>query len=454
MKFVKLSFKRWFDIILLSIVAAFVCLLSSTYFDMAGAKLATLINFFRWPSHLILLGGIVSVFWFINIKVGGIRLHDLWSINTLCYPPTWVAMIVGSVFYSWGRHYANTSTHLEVPFDWSAFVVMSTAVLAGITFAGICYLILRDSREPEIKTNHEQLSSGIKKDFDALIESPAGFVEWLHRETPVERPDDDYFDLKVYARRIVGILRTSPLKTIAIVGPYGCGKSSILNMVDFYLLEKEPNKLACKKRKQYVSTCRIITCRVSGWGFHEHKIAEHILVSAVTRLAEEIDCTSLANLPSHYRSAISSSGSTWGKMFSILFDRSSDAMDVLYQIDSVLGAIDKRLVVFIEDLEINLSDDLFWSDTISLLDRLKDLDQVSFVLAIGTTRKAFYSDTLLRVAEHIETVPPLTFRQSLVLIEKFREHVFSSLRIGYLAAQARDKMNERIGLYSAAPRTK
>ena len=168
-------------------------------------------------------------------------------------------MLVGSVFYFWGRHYSYNPIYPEIPLEWSSLAVTSMTILVGIAFAGVCDLILRDDKEPEVKRNLKTLSVETKKDFNSLMENSAGLVEWLHRETPVERPDYDYFDLKVYARRIVGILRKSPLKTIAIVGPYGCGKSSILNMIDFYLLEKESDKLAHSSKEEGVQLRKILT---------------------------------------------------------------------------------------------------------------------------------------------------------------------------------------------------
>ena len=137
-------------------------------------------------------------------------------------------------------------------------------------------------------------------------------------------------------------------------------------------------------------------------------------------------------------------------MISGLFDRSTDAAELLRKMDHVLCAIDKRLVVFIEDLDRNLDDASFWSEAISLLDRLKDLNRVSFVLAIGTTKNAVHSDVLLRVAEHIEVIPPLARRQLYQLTGRFRDMCFQAFKSDH-ACQSKNDLDARIGLYSAAP---
>lgn len=452
MKSIEPSFKRWFDVIILSAIAVSICLLFSPSLQSAGVTLTNLLNRFRWPAHLVFLSGVISLLWLIIIKLGGVRLSDLRSSNTLRYPPIWIPMLIGSISYVWVRRYVYASSSNEVSLEWLSFAVTSIAILAGIVFTGVCYRVLAHEEKSTIKTRKITSLASMGNDFDALVQDPKKLIEWFKKETPVEDPNEDYFDLSIYARRVAGILRESPLKTIAIAGPYGCGKSSILKMIDFYLFEADqPDGLAQSPENghSYVNPKKIISCSVSGWGFHEHKIAEYILLSAVKKLSEHVDCVGLADLPSHYQAAISSPVSMWAKAIASLLKKSADPMDVLRQMDYVLSSIGKRLVVYIEDLDRNFNDESFWNEAISLLDRLKDLDHVSFILAIGTPKEAVHANILIRIAEHIEIVPPLSWHQLNTLILNFRKLCLQAFE-GDITCQSKEDADKRFRVYSTS----
>jgi hypothetical protein len=450
MKSVKPLWMRWFDVIVLSILAVSICLVLGRLFDIAGISVSNVMNGFCSPAHFVFLSGAMSLLWFVVIKLGGARLSDLRSLNTLRHPPIWIPMLIGSICYLWSRNYIYAPPINPVSFEWRSFVVTAVVTLAGIVFAGIYYLVMVHEQKVRKEPGKETAVTGLGNSLDALAENPANFIEWLAKETPVAYPNEDYFDLKIYAWRVAGVLRESPLKTMTIAGPYGCGKSSILRMIDFYLFHGERSdglaRSCFENGKSYVDPKSIITCSVSGWGFQEHKLAEYILSSAVKELSHHVDCVGLADLPSHYRTAISGSGSMWAKMLASCLKRLPNPMDVLRQMDSVLSSIDKRLVVYIEDLDRNFDDESFWREASSLLDRLKDLDHVSFILAIGTPKNEVHADTLLRIAEHIEIVPPLAWHQLNTLIGSFRELCLRAFEED-IRCQSKEEADERFGLY-------
>jgi len=82
---------------------------------------------------------------------------------------------------------------------------------------------------------------------------PEGLIKWLQKEKPIDGTDDDIFDSIVVARRIARTLTEKPFKTISLIGPYGSGKTSILNLAQKEL-EKQKSKL-------------IIS--ISAWGYEE-----------------------------------------------------------------------------------------------------------------------------------------------------------------------------------------
>jgi hypothetical protein len=101
----------------------------------------------------------------------------------------------------------------------------------------------------------------------------------------------------------------------------------------------------------------------------------------IQECAQHVDCLGISNLPAQYGESIGHV-STWSKALSGLLPLSYDPMVALERMDRVLLAIDRRIVIFFEDLDRNWQGNDFWVEIIALLDRLKKLDRVSFVLAI------------------------------------------------------------------------
>jgi len=114
------------------------------------------------------------------------------------------------------------------------------------------------------------------------------FITWLNEEKPIRKPDDDGFDLKPFALRIASMLLDTPMKTIGLVGTYGCGKSSIIKMVDYYI-NNQGELLKDKQGEQSEQpfTDKIISCEVSGWGFRQSAAVEHILKIIVAHASEQ-----------------------------------------------------------------------------------------------------------------------------------------------------------------------
>jgi hypothetical protein len=115
------------------------------------------------------------------------------------------------------------------------------------------------------------------KSFRALLQNPPAFINWLNKETPIQSSEDDLFDLAIFAKRIAKMLQPTPLKTIAIVGSYGCGKSSIINMIEEYLktTERLYGNHSSTTDENHVDTDNIIHCKVQGWGLQKNAAVEH-----------------------------------------------------------------------------------------------------------------------------------------------------------------------------------
>ena len=93
-------------------------------------------------------------------------------------------------------------------------------------------------------------------------------------------------------------------------------------------------------------------------------------------------------------------------------------LDILKKIDDVLIAVDKRLIIFLEDVDRNKNDEVFFNEIAALLDSLRQLSRVSFVLAIGQKYDA--EEILIKTAEHVENVPRLRQLDVLNTLNTFR----------------------------------
>ena len=73
-----------------------------------------------------------------------------------------------------------------------------------------------------------------------------------------------------------------------------------------------------------------------------------------------------------------------------------------------------------KDVDRNKNDEVFFNEISALLDGLRQLKQVSFVLAIGQKYDA--EEVLIKTAEHVENIPRLNRFDVLNTLELFRSY--------------------------------
>src|SRR5215469_14011772 len=67
---------------------------------------------------------------------------------------------------------------------------------------------------------------------------PATLIPMLTNDTPISTPEDDQFGVDPFAQALARAISGMPAPNgvvVAINGPWGCGKSSVLNLVLFHL---------------------------------------------------------------------------------------------------------------------------------------------------------------------------------------------------------------------------
>ncbi len=194
-----------------------------------------------------------------------------------------------------------------------------------------------------------------------------------------------------------------------MIGPYGCGKSSLLRLVLYQLRQK--------------TKMRIWVCVVEGWGLENGDTADaYILRRAVTEISRHVDAVALAGIPLDYKLALSGAGDLWGNLGSVVSRGADDPSETLQRLDRVLKAVGARLIIFLEDLDRNSAPGcsrmlhLRWI----VCGRLQNL---SLILAVAPSSGIDFA----RLCRSVEMPPQLDTSMVSAGIDMFREICSGSL---------------------------
>ncbi|MDH5572950.1 MAG: KAP family NTPase [Gammaproteobacteria bacterium] len=321
-------------------------------------------------------------------RLGGFRFSDIYSVTSIKYPPIWFAVISGVslfIYINKDRLVNINSINTESSF-WILvsffFGILLVQCLTWLSVTEIHQII-----EHDIKTQKAIASN--------ILDNPEALFSWIGREEPIVFEQQDLFNIYPIASRIASFFFDNKLISVGIVGPYGSGKSSLLN-----LLERKINYLYKTSSEQLEWS--YIICRIDGWGRTKGSISQQILTKVIWMLKKVVDSTSVITVPANYREALSKDKSPFSLIASALISSDSDADAILHKIDKILIASDMRLIILLEDIDRNYSDDTVKDEMPALLDRLGKLRNISYVLAVSTEHH--YSQTLVRICNHIETL--------------------------------------------------
>lgn len=400
----KMSFSpqlRWIDMLCLTVVAVIICILFHSILNVLSIKLSSILS--SWPKIIqyLIVCFISGLLWFILIRLGGFRPYDLRSPSIYRFPPIWLFGILGTIAYTW-----IISFNKDNAFDYSLNDLKTDAIyFSSIPVGFICVSFLNrflgTGKQKYLMSKDAVYSP--QESFDSIINDPERFFAWIEKETPIKSPHQDLFGLSIIARRMSRILINENLKTIGVVGAYGCGKTSLLNIVEYYLQNRDAViKSDNPDKNEQIFIGDILVCRVDGWGRSKGSVAQQILSIVVKRLCFNVDVLSVITVPSNYLKAIQGVKSIWMTIFTIIFSCDHDPIAQLQKLDSILQANKFRLIIFLEDLDRNTCDEIIRDELPALLDRLRYLTNVSFVLAIGKEHQ--YSDILIKICDHQESI--------------------------------------------------
>lgn len=219
--------------------------------------------------------------------------------------------------------------------------------------------------------------------------------DWLVDDRPIDCVDQDRFGHRRIADRIAARLTSEagPPPSIALIGPYGSGKTSIANMVRDYLSD----------------TRDLLFVRVSLWTYDSPEAAVRGVLGELTRaVGERVSAPELHPLPIEYAASIDRMSGVWGVVWRFLA-RPSAPRDVLARLDRVLTATVLRAVLWVEDADRfagSGEDAQKRFEPVQAL--LHELDQLRRVTVVLADTSLTHRIDARKIARFVETMPMLT----------------------------------------------
>ena len=450
------SLRRWVQILLLTLVSTSLVFLVLPVFTKIASGVQVYANVIcvkmgGAPGGTIsVLGFGISGHWFLCalliplmallgvplVRLGGLRWGHLRHILT--YPPSWVAALFGVLCIHALRDTgvvltASPPSVCTIALR-HALCILAVSCLVSLLFARtpwrevgakikhFCKCAFRNTRD-----NRKGAPPSSKEALRRFAEDPEGnLIPWLEDPAPILNPRDDCFDTRFIARRIAEALFRRRLPTVGLHGAWGSGKTTVLKFVEHYLhhdagfrqhIREEWRRQFRKRREVLQSYCvpGIITCTVSAWGIARNPAPALVLRQVISKLSHHADCMGVNALPRHYLDALKGVAPSWlGGLVSLFWP--TDPVEQLRRLDPILGAINSRLVVFIEDLDRNLAAPglslpqsvnnylpgdasacptqiggcpgaTMLVDIQGMLSRMQDVERVSFVLSVSRARQ-------------------------------------------------------------------
>lgn len=228
---------------------------------------------------------------------------------------------------------------------------------------------------------------GVQKEEDFQVFDSD--TPWYQHEKPINKMEQDRFQRMPLVNRLYKIITSSNVndaRGIALIGPFGIGKSSLINMAIDAIQRKNSN---------------YILCRINSWGTYEseNQIQRNIIEEIISALGKITSTTSLSGLPSKYIHSLKGAQSLWLDALP-LFDNHSSPNKQLEKIDGLLSIINHHVILIIEDVDRNHEAEKVINSLASLIDRFNNCENLRFILSIG--EKLNTPDVINRICRYKE----------------------------------------------------
>ncbi|OHB59690.1 MAG: hypothetical protein A2173_02675 [Planctomycetes bacterium RBG_13_44_8b] len=358
------KFKRWLDVFLVIVFATAIIWLLFVPFLL---PLSEWLNRQHTANRLIYILLASSSLWFFIKTTGGTNIKGI-----IRYPSSWFISILLFLLFCATELFFNEKINTN---KLSILFLNLFAIFLGVMIAsmGCCIFEQKDNRK------HKHI--GRKS---SILNNPKEIIEWSLRELPIDEISEDLFNHKYVAEKIKKILKSSPNKNVGIIGGFGSGKSSIINLI-----------MSQRSKKD-------IYCKIEGWGFKEDTAIEHILQLIIEELKNNFDCLSIYNVPKQYHDAMTNSGNYVFSFLSVFIQGTRNPEKILRKIDNTLQCLNKKLFIILEDIDRNVNDATFYNEIASFLNVTKKLNRISFIVALSP--KEQLNPVLVKLCEYNEYI--------------------------------------------------
>lgn len=214
---------------------------------------------------------------------------------------------------------------------------------------------------------------------------------WHQNEKPINDLTQDRLNRKVLVHRLYDIVTSEEyrdMRGIALIGPFGTGKSSIIRMMISKLFEEKLN---------------FLVCRIDTWGAYssEEQIQKYFIEKMINCLSTITSTTSLNGLPSKYIHSLKGAQNLWLDTLP-LFDNYSSPNSQLEKINNILSILDVKILIIIEDIDRNENSDKILNQIAPLFDYLNDCECFRLIISFGG---ALNNPSIIhRICRHLEFV--------------------------------------------------
>lgn len=372
--------RRWLEILLIAG-------LTYSFFDILTPIVLVSTSFNTWSDFYI---GLSNINQGVIIFITGLIINQILLLSgdynekheyqghfqRLLYPPIRYAIALLIIIYS--CLYFPKVLSATAPREYLNLL----ALCLGLTFRALFQLLLNkiesklsEKKQSKIKVNKPERSK---------------FLDWLLSEEPIVDIEGDRFNRGPIVSRIVDRLKKPDLKTLrgqTILADFGSGKSSVTKMIEDELLKDNSNW---------------IVCRFDSWGriSSGEQGQKLILEKIIEEMGFYVGTSSVKSIPKDYLNALNGLGSWWKNTMAILYKTDLSPNVQLDKIDSVLDAIDRKLLIFIEDIDRNSDSEKLANGISPLLDRMVGVSNIQFIFTVGYEKHV--SSVITRITNYRE----------------------------------------------------